>query len=70
MAYYQYLKEAVHSQDVLMAATEKGKAEGLKEGIEKSQSNIVRRMVEKGISVEKIFEMTGIEEKVIRRMIK
>ncbi|MEB3703358.1 hypothetical protein Bealeia2_02054 (plasmid) [Candidatus Bealeia paramacronuclearis] len=42
--YFAYLKEAVHSQDVLLAASEKGekslekgRAEGLAEGLEKGR---------------------------------
>ena len=60
MAYYSYLKEAVHSQDVLMAATEKGKTE--------RENEIAKAMLREGIDVEVIARVTGLEKEVLRQI--
>lgn len=61
MAYYQYLKEAVHSQDVLTAAAEKGRAEGIEE--------IASKMIQEGMSVELIAKVTGLEEEILKKKV-
>ena len=72
MDYYRYLKEAVHSQDVLMAATEKGKAEGLKEGIEKGKIQekieIAKVMLQEKVSLELIEKVTGLLSECIQSL--
>lgn len=50
--YYRYLKEAVHSQDVLMAAETKGKDE---KAIE-----IVKAMLQEGASIDFILKVSGL----------
>ncbi len=60
IAYYSYLKEAVHSQDVLMAATEKGKTE--------RENEIAKAMLREGIDVEVIARVTGLEKEVLRQI--
>lgn len=60
MAYYSYLKEAVHSQDVLTAATEKGKTE--------RENEIAKAMLREGIDVEVIARVTGLEKEVLRQI--
>lgn len=60
IAYYAYLKEAVHSQDVLMAATEKGKTE--------RENEIAKAMLREGIDVEVIARVTGLEKEVLRQI--
>jgi predicted transposase/invertase (TIGR01784 family) len=59
MAYYQYLKEAVHSQDILLAATEKGKPEGIQEGEKNMQLIIAKNLLQQGLSIENISSATG-----------
>lgn len=72
MDYYQYLKEAVHSQDVLMTATEKGKAEGIQEGekrgIEKEKAEIAKSMLRKNMDLQTITEITGLSLLEIEEM--
>ncbi|MBL9029973.1 MAG: Rpn family recombination-promoting nuclease/putative transposase, partial [Caedimonas sp.] len=81
IAYYAYLKEAVHSQDVLMAATEKGKAEGLKEGIEKGkaeglkegqqdmQRTIARNLLQQGMAIEAVSSVTGVSAEELKWLV-
>ena len=72
MAYYSYLKEAVHSQDVLRAAIEKGRAEGLQKGEEKlrhEKEKIASNLLELGVSIEKICQATGLSVKEIKEKI-
>ena len=66
--YYHYLKEAVHSQDVLMAAEEKGKSEGIQEGEERGivkgkaeeKAEIAKAMLAEGASLEFIQKVSGL----------
>lgn len=55
-SYYRYLKEAVHSQDVLAAAKDKGRQEGARE----KAVEIAKIMLDEGDSVEKISKITGL----------
>jgi predicted transposase/invertase (TIGR01784 family) len=80
IAYYSYLKEAVHSQDVLLAAEQKGeargiergKAEGLQEGMEKGKSEekmeIAQAMFSKNIDIQTITEVTRLSAAEIERL--
>ncbi len=67
--YYKYLKEAVHSQDVLMAAEEKGRAEGIEKGIEKGRAETLKKtaisMLKKGYTVDDIQDITGLSPAII-----
>ncbi len=63
-AYFSYLKEAVHSQDVLLAAEQKGKAEGIEEGIKE----VAKNMRSKGIDVEMISSVTGLSVEEISKL--
>lgn len=66
--YYRYLKEAVHSQDTLTAAEAKGEARGLEKGEQKRSHEIAKSMYEKGLSVELIAEVTGLNTFTIERL--
>jgi predicted transposase/invertase (TIGR01784 family) len=64
MDYYRYLKEAVHSQDVLMAAREKGKTEGIREGIER----VARSMLQQDMSFQAITSVTGLDASDLEKL--
>jgi len=76
-SYYYYLKEAVHSQDVLVAAENKGEARGMEKGIKKGIKKGIERGIEKGIEqvaikmllekidIKVISNLTGLSEEVI-----
>jgi len=59
-------------QDVLMATTEKGKVEGLKEGIEKGRVKeklkIAKVLLKQGLSPENIQQATGLSLEQIKKM--
>jgi predicted transposase/invertase (TIGR01784 family) len=79
--YFAYLKEAVHSQDVLLAATEKGKKEGFEKGIEQGiekglekgreegreeeRLDMAKRLLQSGQTIEFVAQMTGLDEKTL-----
>ena len=48
IAYYAYLKEAVHSQDVLLAAEQKGEARGIEKGKAEGKKEGIKEGLEKG----------------------
>ena len=66
MAYYNYLKEAVHSQDVLMSAEQKGRAEGLAEGMEKGMEKGKAEGVEEGMQKGRLEEKISIARAMLK----
>ena len=49
-------------------ARETGREEGRKEGVKQNSFNIAKRMLEKGIDIETISELTGLTEKEISEL--
>ena len=47
---------------------EEGREEGRKEGVKQNSFNIAKRMLEKGIDIETISELTGLTEKEISEL--
>ncbi len=47
---------------------EEGLKEGLKEGAKRNSFDIAKRMLEKGIDIETISELTGLTEKEISKL--
>ncbi|CAN0587439.1 unnamed protein product [Ectocarpus sp. 12 AP-2014] len=62
--YYSYLKEAVHSQDVLSSAEAKGEARGKAEGIEKTAIN----MLKENSAIKFISTVTGLSKDEILKL--
>ena len=47
---------------------EEGREEGRKEGVKQNSFDIAKRMLEKGIDIETISELTGLTEKEISEL--
>lgn len=62
--YFHYLKEAVHSQDVLTAAEAKGEARGRAEGIEQTAIN----MLKQNLDAKLITSVTGLSKDEILKI--
>jgi predicted transposase/invertase (TIGR01784 family) len=60
--YYKYLKDAVHSQDTLSAAENKGREEGLSDGIDKGIKITAINMLRKNLDIELISTVTGLSK--------
>ncbi|MCL2834742.1 MAG: hypothetical protein FWD78_16345 [Treponema sp.] len=61
-------KEAEKAQEEAKMALTKGKAEGMKEGLEKSSMDIARRMKARGHPTDEIAEVTGLSRDVIEKL--
>ena len=74
--YIHYQKQSVHSQDVLHAATAKGKAEGIELGMQKGKSEgetnkaieIAKNMLSKSYSISDISSITGLSHDEIKKL--
>ncbi|RZI45457.1 Rpn family recombination-promoting nuclease/putative transposase [Candidatus Finniella inopinata] len=61
--YYQYLKEAVHSQDVLTAAEEKGEIRGIEKGKEEAKLEIAKNLLASGMDTNTVASITKLTKK-------
>ena len=68
--YFQYQKEAVHNQDVLVAAEYKGRVEGKIEGAAKRDIEIAKNLLKLGLSVQDIMTSTGLTEAEVLKLSK
>lgn len=78
--YFKYLKEAVHSQDVLMAAEAKGEARGMEKGVqkgiaegmekgsEKRNIEIVQNLLKANSDIKFISSVTGLSKEEILKL--
>ena len=70
--YIHYQKQSVHSQDVLHAATAKGKAEGIELGMQKGKSDekttIAKTMLSKSYSISDISSITDLSTDEIKKL--
>ena len=68
IAYYSYLTEAVHSQDVLMAAEEKGEARGIEKGKAEEKIEIAKALLKQALIPEDIQQATGLSIEQIKSL--
>lgn len=70
-AYESRLKKVLDEQSAIREAElrleriQKEKAEGIKNGIEKAKKTVARRLLEKGMDIDTIAEVTGLEKERI-----
>ena len=66
--YYKYLKDVIHAEDVLAAATSKGEAKGRAEERAARNIEIAKNMLSKKLDIKLISEITGLSEEDIRKL--
>ena len=66
--YIHYQKQSVHSQDVLHAATAKGKAEGKAEGESNKAIEIAKNLLRQNIDIQIISTSTGLSINEIKQL--
>jgi predicted transposase/invertase (TIGR01784 family) len=83
-SYYNYMKQVYIDRDELYAAAEKGRAEGEQIGLEKGEQiglekgeqiggdkkarEFARKMIQKGYSLEEIYEMTELSPEIVAEL--